>query len=66
MRRIVTGTVVMSITLSLGAAAWLYYYAGVYGFNVVMRRGGSIWTTMEPGDPRLTPSMRMAMQHKVP
>jgi hypothetical protein len=39
-----------------------YIYAGWYGFNVILRRGGSIWITVDPGDPRISKSMQLALR----
>jgi hypothetical protein len=50
------------IALAAGAAVAFYLYAGLYGFNVVLKRGGSVWVAITPTDPRLTPSMRQALQ----
>jgi hypothetical protein len=50
------------MALAAAAAAALYLYAGLYGFNVVLKRGGTIWVDITPTDPRLTPSMRQALQ----
>jgi hypothetical protein len=43
-----------------------YLYAGSYGFNVLLRRGGSIWVAVTPDDSRLSPSMRMALRDPAP
>jgi hypothetical protein len=39
----------------------IYFYAGTYGLNVVLRRGGSIWISIKPDDLRVSPSMRLAL-----
>jgi hypothetical protein len=49
----------------LGAAAF-YAYAGAYGFNVVLRRGSTIWVTVRADDPRLSTAMREALQEHPP
>jgi len=41
--------------------ASLYAFAGTYGFNVLLRRGASVGVTVTPDDPRLSPSMRLAL-----
>lgn len=51
------GIAVFTLTL-----AGLYAYAGIYGLNVFLRRGGSIWLTVTPDDPRISPSMRLALR----
>jgi hypothetical protein len=43
-----------------------YEYAGWYGFNVVLRRGGSIWVTVTPDDARVSASMRLAFLPQPP
>jgi hypothetical protein len=51
------------ICLALVASpfAWLYARNGMYGINVVLRRGGSVWPSVTPDDPRLTPAVRLAL-----
>jgi hypothetical protein len=39
----------------------LYAYSHWYGFNVLMLRGGTYWADMKADDPRLSPSMRLAL-----
>lgn len=39
----------------------LYADTGSYGFNVLLRRGGTVWVSVNPGDPRLSDSMRTAL-----
>jgi hypothetical protein len=51
---------------SCAAVAGLCYYAGWYGFNVIARRGGSAWVAITPNDPRISESMRLALQPAVP
>jgi hypothetical protein len=43
-------------------AAWLYSYSGWYGFNVILRRGVTTWTTVSRDDTRLPPAMRLALK----
>ena len=57
----------LSVGLALvGVATALYAYAGFYGFNVVLRRGGTLWTSIEADDQRLSPPMRLALQDPAP
>ena len=42
--------------------AGFFAYAGPYGFNVLLRRGGSYWITVAPSDPRLSDAMRVALR----
>ena len=53
---------IAAFTLTL---AGLYAYAGIYGLNVFLRRGGSIWLTIASDDPRISPSMRLALRSDV-
>ena len=45
--------------------AWLYARDGVYGINVVLLRGGSVWPSMGRDDPRLTRAARLALKGAV-
>jgi hypothetical protein len=47
-------------------AAWFWNTHGSYGVDVLLRRGGSYWTSMAPDDPRLSPAMRAALERPVP
>src|SRR5664279_5032984 len=62
MRRIFRVACIAAVIAIAGIAAGLYWYAGAYGFNVVLRRGGSLWTASGPDDPRISPSMMLALQ----
>lgn len=44
----------------------LYTYAGWYGVNVLLRRGGTTWENVTASSPSLSPSMRLALQDPVP
>jgi hypothetical protein len=53
--------------LALGlTCAGLYAYAGVYGFNVILRRGWSVWTTIAPDDPGLPAAVRLGLRDQPP
>jgi hypothetical protein len=41
--------------------AWLYAYAGSYGFNVILRRGATVWVSVRADDPRISAAMRLAL-----
>jgi hypothetical protein len=43
-----------------------YAYAGMYGFNAVLRRGGTVWVPVKPDDQKLSASMRLALQNPAP
>jgi hypothetical protein len=60
MRRIF-GALGIALVISIGIAVAIYWYAGVYGFNGVMRRGGSVWMASNPDGPRVSPSMKIAL-----
>lgn len=52
--------------LAIAASIALWHETGAYGFNVVLRRGGTFWVTVKADDERLSPSMRLALQEPVP
>lgn len=60
MRRIF-GALGVALVITIGLAGGISWYAGVYGFNGVMRRGGSVWMASNPDDPRVSPSMKLAL-----
>jgi hypothetical protein len=61
MRRIFWATGIALTIVVVSMAAGLYWYGGAYGFNVVLRRGASIWSASGPDDPRLSASMKLAL-----
>jgi hypothetical protein len=66
MRRILGAVCVALVIVIIGVAGGLYWYAGTYGFNVVLRRGISIWTASGPSDPRISASMKLALSEANP
>ncbi len=60
---ITIGTIVFFILI---VSAWIWYHYGAYGFNVILRRGGSFWITTETDDSRLSPAMRLALSKPEP
>jgi hypothetical protein len=60
MRRIF-GALCVALVIAIGLAIGIYWYAGAYGFNGVMRRGGSVWMASNPDDARVSPSMKLAL-----
>lgn len=44
----------------------LYAYGGMYGINVVLRRGAYIWVPISNDDSRISNSMRLALHDAVP
>ena len=66
MKRIVLGLLGAAAVIVIAAPAWIWSQNGAYGLNVILRRGGTIWTTVKPDDPRLSPAMRLALRQPVP
>jgi hypothetical protein len=64
-RKFLVWLLAAGLALFAMAMAGLYAYAGIYGLNVFLRRGGSIWLTINPDDPRISPSMRLALRSAV-
>lgn len=60
-RRLVIAVLAAVLIVATGCVGF-YLYAGLYGFNVILKRGGTIWVDITPTDTRLTPSMRQALQ----
>lgn len=61
-----SSTGILLLALLAGAAAWLYAVRGAYGFNSVMHRGFTTWSTVTKDDTRLPVAMRTALQIPVP
>lgn len=60
-RRVCLSFAAAFLLAGLLTAVGLYLYAGWYGFNVVLRRGGSIWVAITPADARISKSMQLAL-----
>lgn len=60
------GLLALIIAGGFAGSGALYAWTGLYGFQVLLRRGGSIWTAVAPDDPRLSPAMRLALGAAVP
>ena len=58
-------TLLLILLAGAGAAA-AYVQTGLYGVNVLWQRGGGIWVPVPPDSPRLSPSMRLALQDPPP
>lgn len=54
------------ILLAGAGAAAAYVQTGLYGINVLWQRGGGVWVPVPPDSPRLSPSMRLALQDPTP
>ena len=57
-------TIILLSVIAVSAMIWNQF--GAYGYNVIMRRGGTIWLTMKADDNRLSPSMRLALKDPIP
>jgi hypothetical protein len=51
------------LLVTLGTCGWIWQRNGAYGFNVLFRRGGTYWIHLNADDPRLSPSMRLALRN---
>jgi phosphodiester glycosidase len=60
MRPLLTVAIAASLVLAL-ALGGLWAYAGSYGLHVLVRHGGTYWINVRTDDPRLSPSMRLAL-----
>jgi hypothetical protein len=58
--------VVAPLALAALALVGAYLHAGWYGVNVVLRRGGSHWVSVQAEDARLSPAMRLALRASPP
>ncbi|MEM8837697.1 MAG: phosphodiester glycosidase family protein [Pseudomonadota bacterium] len=43
-----------------------YIYAGTYGLNVGLKRGGTIWKTVPDNFGNVSPAMKLALQEQIP
>jgi hypothetical protein len=62
LKRKLTFSPLMLLLAILGTCGWIWQRNGAYGFNVLFRRGGTYWIHMNAEDPRLSPSMRLALK----
>jgi hypothetical protein len=53
----------VGLLLALGA---LWVYGGAYRVRVLFRHGGTFWINVKTDDPRLSPSMRLALRDPPP
>lgn len=60
-KKIISIALGLALLGTISAAAWIWQHYGSYGFNVILRRGGSFWVAATVDDPRLSPSMRRAL-----
>ncbi len=52
--------------LTLSAAGLMWNAYGAYGFNVMLRRGGTFWINLKADDKRLPLPMQLALRKPVP
>ena len=57
---------ILILLVITGAAGWVWERNGAYGFNTLFRRGGTYWISIKADDPRLSPSMRLALSDPQP
>lgn len=65
-RKILFGLLAIFTVAIVVSAGWLWQVASAYGFNTVLRRGGTYWIDMKPDDERLSASMRLALSPVIP
>ncbi|NEJ71759.1 hypothetical protein GR197_14595 [Rhizobium phaseoli] len=65
-RKILFGLIAILAVVIVAGAGWLWQVAGAYGFNTVLRRGGTYWIDVKPDDERLSASMRLALNRVIP
>ena len=61
MRKRIAIAVFLGIALASAPLVWVYAQRGLYGINVVLRMGGSVWPSVKIDDPRLSPAVRLAL-----
>jgi hypothetical protein len=66
LKRLVAGFLVLALAAGCTIGLALYRYAGWDGVRVALRGGGALWVSVAPDDPRLPPSMRLALQTPAP
>ena len=63
---IATAIVATVLVGGLVAFATVYAYAGWYGLNSLVKRGGTVWARVAPTDNKLSRAMQLALQEPVP
>src|SRR5262249_51976401 len=62
MKRLILGiSIAVAATLGLTAGG-LWAFTGWYCINVVLRNGGAFWVRIKSDDPRLSPSVQLALR----
>ncbi|MEF3129980.1 hypothetical protein OS035_00685 [Rhizobium sp. 268] len=65
-RKILLGLLAILTVAIVVSAGWLWQVAGAYGFNTVLRRGGTYWIDIKPDDERLSASVQLALRPVIP
>src|ERR1700760_1915440 len=60
-RRLLAGGLAASLAIVALAFGAAYGYGGAYAINVLLHRSVMLWMSIAPDDPRLSPSMRLAL-----
>jgi len=63
-KRLLAGLGLVALLTAM-ASLGLWQHNGAYGFNVLLRRGGSFWLSVGREDPLLSPAMQMALKTPV-
>jgi hypothetical protein len=66
MRRLLYGALIAGVGALAFATGGTWVYAGLYGLHVLLRHGGTYWIGIKVDDPRLSPSVRLALGQPLP
>ena len=66
MKKAISIAVVLSVLAVLSTIGYVWQRHGVYGLNVLLRRGGTYWVSVKPDDARLSPAMQLALKPDIP
>jgi hypothetical protein len=66
LRKAISIAVILLIVVLSSGTWFIWQRNGAYGFNVLLRRGGSYWITVAADDARLSPAMRLALRPTIP
>ncbi len=58
--------VLVVVLIIVAPAIWLWNHSGAYGYNLILRRGGTIFIPMKTDDKRLSEAMREALKPNTP
>ncbi|NNH46144.1 hypothetical protein HLI03_31605 [Rhizobium laguerreae] len=65
LKRPLAGAAIVLLVIA-ACVGWLWQRNGFYGLNTILRRGGTYWITVKADDPRLSPSMQLALKEPPP